>query len=167
MRELKSIGVGHVGRHRKTSTYQLAIRAGSHSGAEPLAQLQAPVGAARKNRVSAASGGCADRRSAAQRLLRKSLCMARLGIAIDSACSGGGSLGVLLQGHTMNDKAKAEIDALWKCINGDDKEEPGQIMAPACSFTVHGPVLSIVTNHPVDVAALWDRACQHSQRPPA
>ena len=50
------------------------------------------------------------------------------------------------------------LDALWKSFAEPDAQAP--VNAPGCAIhTVHGPVLSIVTQQPVPIAELWAQTC--------
>jgi len=60
---------------------------------------------------------------------------------------------------------RPDLAALWKHIS-TPVDEPEVQKSPAVSINaVHGPVLSIVTNQPVQIAELWAQACAQGKRP--
>ena len=59
----------------------------------------------------------------------------------------------------MKEAHRPDMAALWK--NFALAEEPEAAKAPAVSIgTVHGSVLSIVTNQPIQLSELWAQACK-------
>lgn len=59
----------------------------------------------------------------------------------------------------MKEAQRPDMAALWKSFAVP--EQPEAHKAPAVSInTVHGSVLSIVTNQPIKIAELWAEACK-------
>lgn len=62
----------------------------------------------------------------------------------------------------MKEAPRPDMAALWK--NFALADEPDAPKAPAVAIgTVHGSVLSIVTNQPIQLAELWAQACATPQ----
>lgn len=60
-------------------------------------------------------------------------------------------------------EARPDLAALWKHIALPAELEA--VKTPAvCIGTVHGSVLSIVTNQPVKIAELWAQACAQGEQ---
>lgn len=68
----------------------------------------------------------------------------------------------------MTEARRPDMAALWKNFAlADDPESPA-VQAPAVAINaVNGPMVSIVTSHPVDVGALWAQACESHRHPPS
>ena len=63
----------------------------------------------------------------------------------------------------MKEAPRPDMAALWK--NFALAEEPEAAKAPAVLIgTVHGSVLSIVTNQPIELSQLWAQACAMQER---
>lgn len=64
-----------------------------------------------------------------------------------------------------NNERRPDMEALWKSFATHEPAEsrPG----PAISVgAIHGPVLSIVTNQPLQVGELWAQACSARHEKP-
>lgn len=65
----------------------------------------------------------------------------------------------------MKEASRPDMAALWK--NFALPDEPDQVKTPTVAIgTVHGPVLSIVTNQPIQIAELWAHATALDRKTP-
>lgn len=63
----------------------------------------------------------------------------------------------------MKEAPRPSMADLWKRFDLEQPQDPALTPAVAIN-TVHGPVFSIVTSHPIQLGELWAQACAGSAK---